>query len=152
MLYRTLPNSRVATNRIERCERNKESEWKRDGASGETGWICRISQRLAEGWGSFTLTRWLLTLAHGVGTVLQHITISIWRCLHCPHAYTYKYCVQTTPCPYKPTTGTMGLVYWLLAKPMPGRVPSQHRAKLRVVTATDIQLQKMPSWYSHKQM
>lgn len=33
-LYRTLPNSCVATNRIERCERNKQSEWKGDGASG----------------------------------------------------------------------------------------------------------------------
>lgn len=49
--------------------------------------------------GSFTLTCWLLTLAHRAGTVLRHITVSIWHCLLClmpTHMNTHA-CAQTTP-------------------------------------------------------
>lgn len=49
--------------------------------------------------GNFTLTRRLLTLAHRAGTVLQHITVSIWHCLLClmpTHTNTHA-CAQTTP-------------------------------------------------------
>lgn len=66
--------------------------------------------------GGFTLARWLLTLAHWAGTVLQHITISIWHCLLClmsTHTNTHA-CVQTTrehtsqpQAPWDPSTG-----YW----------------------------------------
>lgn len=87
-----------------------------------------VFQCLTGGQGNLTHTCCLLTLAHGAGTVLQHITISIWHCLLCLMP-THTNTTAHNSWPYKPTTGTMGIVYWLLAKLMPGLSPRQSRAQ-----------------------
>lgn len=64
-------------------EREIKKERERDWSSGGFGWIRRVLQCLTGVQGNFTHACCLLTLAHGAGTVLQHITISIWHCLLC---------------------------------------------------------------------
>lgn len=106
----------------------KTKGWERESPSSGFGWIRRVFQCLTGGQGNFTHACWLLTLAHGAGTVLQHITISIWHCLLClmPTHTNTRLCAHNS-WPYKPTTGTMGIVYCLLAKPRPGMSPRQSR-------------------------
>lgn len=65
----------------------------------EGAWIVTEGAGFSCVRGSFTLTRWLLALAHGAGPVLQHITVSIWHCLLClvpTHMNTHA-CAQTSP-------------------------------------------------------
>lgn len=62
-------------------ERGRDKGRERDCPGSGFGWMRRVFQCLTGGQGNFTHACWLLTLAHGAGTVLQHITISIWHCL-----------------------------------------------------------------------
>lgn len=73
------PKGELQSSEIKR-ERNK-------GGEKKTAPVVILAESFpVSHWGTgefHTHTRWLLTLAHGAGTVLQHITISIWHCLLC---------------------------------------------------------------------
>lgn len=120
----------------------RESVWVVELAECEGFSRVSLGRRGVLGRGCFTLARWLLTLAHWAGTVLQHITISIWHCLlrlMPTHTNTHtRLCANNTrqhtsqpQAPWDPSTG-----YWQSRRLVPvqdryreGKTASRRRAR-----------------------